>query len=411
MTRRLDIAVAGAGVAGLAAATLLARAGHRVVVYERFETAQPIGSGLMIQPVGLAALDRMGLRADLESRGARLDGIHGVTDRGATVFDLRYSELDTNLYALGVHRAALHEVLWTAFAASGARLETGRTISRIQEAGSRACFVDETGRTLPEADLVLDATGARSTLRGAVSKRRPRDFSYGAVWAAVPNPGIVTARLAQRYVGAHTMLGVMPVGAIHPGGQQLAALFWSLKPGTHSAWSAGFDKWCGEAGALWPELGPCLAALDGPDAFTPASYSHLTVPRPHRGPVALIGDSAHCTSPQLGQGANHGLLDAVILADAIEAARDVETALRTYARERRRHVRFYQFASAVMTPLFQSDSRIAPWVRDLTFHRLKLIPWLKREMVRTLAGLKTGLLTHATAERIAGATSSSRPAA
>lgn len=102
----------------------------------------------------------------------------------------------------------------------------------------------------------------------------------------------------------------------------------------------------------------------------------------------------------------------MILADAVEGAPDVAAALDRYARERRRQVHFYQFASAVMTPLFQSDSRLAPWLRDLTFHRLKLIPWLKREMVRTLAGLKTGLLTHATPERISGGTvtSSSHPA-
>lgn len=403
MNRRLDIAIAGAGVSGLAAAALLSRGGHRVTVYERFDAARPTGSGLMIQPVGLAALDRMGLRGDLESRGVRLDGIHGITDRGATVFDLRYSELDPTLYALGVHRAALHEVLWHAFAASGARLESGCLVTGIEaRAGGRAALVNGAGRTLPDADLALDATGARSTLRRAVTGRQPRDFTYGAVWATVPDPGIVTARLAQRYVGARIMLGVMPLGAIHAGGERLAALFWSLKPDTHPAWSARFDAWRDKAGALWPALRPCLAALNGPGDFTLATYRHLTVPRPHRGPVALIGDSAHCTSPQLGQGANHGLLDAVILADAIEAASDVTAALHLYARERRRQVRFYQFASAVMTPLFQSDSRLAPWVRDLTFHRLKIVPWLKREMVRTLAGLKTGPLTHATAERIAG---------
>jgi 2-polyprenyl-6-methoxyphenol hydroxylase-like FAD-dependent oxidoreductase len=127
----------------------------------------------------------------------------------------------------------------------------------------------------------------------------------------------------------------------------------------------------------------------------------MTVRRPFKGPIALIGDSAHCTSPQLGQGANHGLLDAVVLADAIEAADDVAGALALYARERGRQVRFYQFASAAMTPLFQSDSRIAPFLRDLSFHRLKMVPYLKREMVRTLAGLKTGLFGHATPERIA----------
>jgi len=239
-------------------------------------------------------------------------------------------------------------------------------------------------------------------LRTAVSARQPLPFTYGAVWASIPDPAIIEARLAQRYVGARVMLGVMPLGVIEPGGQSLAALFWSLKPEKHRDWAAGFEAWRSDAAQLWPQLGPSLAALPGPEAFTLAAYHHMTVRRPFRGPVVLIGDSAHCTSPQLGQGANHGLLDAIVLADAIEAAADVENALALYAQERARQVRFYQFASAVMTPLFQSDSRLMPFVRDLTFHRMKVIPYLRREMVRTLAGLKTGLFTSAAPEDIAG---------
>ena len=73
MARAFDIAIIGAGIAGLAAATLLRRAGHRLVVYERFAASRPIGSGLMLQPTGLAALERLGLRGPVEALGARID--------------------------------------------------------------------------------------------------------------------------------------------------------------------------------------------------------------------------------------------------------------------------------------------------------------------------------------------------
>jgi glycine/D-amino acid oxidase-like deaminating enzyme len=92
MQRPLDIAIVGAGMTGIACAALLARDGHRVVVHERFETSRPIGSGLMLQPTGQAALTRLGLLDDVEALGARIDRLHGVTDGGATVFDLAYHD-------------------------------------------------------------------------------------------------------------------------------------------------------------------------------------------------------------------------------------------------------------------------------------------------------------------------------
>ena len=75
------------------------------------------------------------------------------------------------------------------------------------------------------------------------------------------------------------------------------------------------------------------------------------------------------------------------------AGPDVEAALADYARARRRHVRFYQRASYWLTPLFQSDGRIAAAVRDVAFPAMKAVPYLRRETVRALAGMKTGLFT------------------
>ncbi|CAH0133837.1 NAD(P)/FAD-dependent oxidoreductase [Roseomonas sp. CECT 9278] len=397
-----DVAVVGAGVAGLAVATLLARAGHRVSVLERFDRPAPVGSGLMLQPTGLAALDRLGLRAEIEALGARIDRLHGTTDRGATVFDLAYGDLAPGLHALAVHRAALHGVLWRAFAACGAGIETARPVAGITEHADRILLHDAAGATLAEADIAIDASGARSVLRALVEPAPPRAFAYGAVWASVPDPGLAPGMLLQRYVAARIMLGWLPVGRAEPGGPPLAALFWSLKPGDHAAWVARYGDWCEQAAALWPPIAPVLAALPGPQAFSPATYIQFTAKRPWRGRLVLLGDAAHATSPQLGQGANNAMLDALALADALAAEAGHEAAFARYAAARRAHVRFYQRASAVMTPFFQSDARSLAMVRDLVFDRLKVVPWLRREMIRTLAGLKTGLLTHRDAATLAG---------
>lgn len=399
MSRRLEIAVIGAGVAGLAHAIMLSRLGHKIVIHERYATARPVGSGLLIQPTGLAALDRLGLGASIAALGQRIDRLQGAAvgrryGRDRVIFDLSYGSLGADWHALAVHRAALHKVLWQGFEASGAAFEPGVEIVAVEEAAEGGVsLVGRQGRRSPIYDLVIDASGARSPIRSWVSGKSVKPFSYGAVWATVPDAGFAPAALCQRYVAAKIMIGHLPIGRLAVGDAPLAALFWSLKPTDHAAWRRGFDHWQAAVMKLWPALEPAMRALGGPDDFTLASYVQFTADRLWRGPVVLTGDAAHCTSPQLGQGANHALIDAVILADVLAASPDLHQALPLYAQARQRHVRFYQQASALLTPFFQSDSRLMAWTRDRTFDRLKLVPYLHAEMLRTLAGIKTGLFT------------------
>ncbi|MEM6594833.1 MAG: FAD-dependent monooxygenase, partial [Pseudomonadota bacterium] len=89
---------------------------------------------------------------------------------------------------------------------------------------------------------------------------------------------------------------------------------------------------------------------------------------------AFIGDSAHRASPQLGQGANMALLDALALTKALEGERDIQVALLNYARARRAHIWVYQAMSWAFTPQYQSDSKSLPKLRDHVLFPLSQIP-------------------------------------
>ncbi|MDX3885054.1 MAG: FAD-dependent monooxygenase [Sphingomonas sp.] len=105
----IDIAVAGCGPAGLAAALLLRRDGHRVTLFDRFEAPRPIGSSLMIQPTGLAVLERMGLADAAIQNGARIDRPTGQAGpRGSIVLDVHYAALGRKAaFGIGIHRARI----------------------------------------------------------------------------------------------------------------------------------------------------------------------------------------------------------------------------------------------------------------------------------------------------------------
>ena len=232
----------------------------------------------MLQPTGQAALARLGLLGDVEALGARVDRLHGVTDGGATIFDLAYAELDHSYYAIGIHRAALHGALWRAFATCGASLETGRDDRRRRAGLRRQGRVARRQRTYRSG---LRSRARRVRCAFAVARRRSPATGqspsvYGAVWASVPDLGIASGRLAQRYVAARVMIGYLPIGRATAGGPDLAALFWSLKTADYDAWRKGFAQWRERIVELWPELAPNIDLLREPDDLTLASYLHFT---------------------------------------------------------------------------------------------------------------------------------------
>jgi len=364
----MKIGIAGAGIGGLAAAALLAQAGHAVHVYDQFAAPRPVGSGLVIQPVGLAVLEHVGAGDAARSHGAvieRMLGIEAIT--GARVLDVRYRRKDhgsggRGVAGLAIHRASLFDALWQAAMTAGVTvIPASAVVAAPLEKGKRLLIL-QGGTTAGPFDLVIDASGAASRL----SPLKGRPLPYGAVWGTVPWPQdtpLPTDQLTQRYRRANRMAGVLPIGT-PPGQPPSAAVFWSLATRDIDRWqTTPLDAWKAEATTLWPDFAAFLATITRHDQMTPARYSHGTLRTPFAPALAFIGDAAHRASPQLGQGANMALLDAFALSWALTRETG-DAALALYAQSRRWHVRLYQMMSAAFTPQYQSDSHLLPYFRD-----------------------------------------------
>jgi 2-polyprenyl-6-methoxyphenol hydroxylase-like FAD-dependent oxidoreductase len=97
-------------------------------------------------------------------------------------------------------------------------------------------------------------------------------------------------------------------------------------------------------------------------------------------------------SPQLGQGCNLALIDAMTLADTLGDHDTVPAALTAYARRRKHHLAYYQFATRWLTPIFQSDYAALGFLRDTTMGWLCKIPPFEQAMLYSMAGVKRGIL-------------------
>ena len=389
--RTLEIAVVGAGPAGLAIALYLTRGQHRVTMFERFEKPAPVGSGLILQPTGLTVLHDLGLFREIVSLGARIDRLYGadaVSQR--PVLDVRYDAQPGGRFGLAVHRAALFGVLFHAALRENIAIETGTEIGSIDVSSGRAALLTTKGRVAGRFDLVIDASGSRSRLKQyAARPSEPKPLSYGAFWASLGwrGAGFDPHALLQRYSRASVMIGVLPIGRAKADGEAMAAFFWSLKPDDAlKVKAAGLPAWKDRVVSLWPECAGYVDQVASFDELTLARYGHHTLARPAGKHFAVIGDSAHSTSPQLGQGANMALLDARALAHAVARSADVDAALQAYVRARRRHVRVFQAMSRMFTPFYQSDSALLPFVRDRLVATVARIPPAPKFLASLVAG-------------------------
>lgn len=378
----LEIAIAGCGVAGLACASLLRKQGARVVVFDRLERPQPLGSGLILQPVGLRVLQEIGVRGEIEQLGVPVARLYGQSvPSQSVVLDVRYRDLGPNAETgLSAHRGALFHVLYEAARAAGAEMEQQREV--VSASDGRLHFAD--GSQSARFDLVIDALGVRSPL----SQPPEAPLPFGALWASLDWAGpFATDALQQRYKAARKMAGVMPIGRLPGGSQNQAAFFWSLKHTDVARWrETPLDAWKDEVRALWPETAPLLDQIQTREQLVFASYAHRTLASPIAPRFAHVGDSWHCASPQLGQGANMALLDALALARALASQDDLDIALGEYARLRLWHIRLYQAVSWLFTPAYQSDSAAIAWVRDAIVSPLSRVPPGPRVLAALVAG-------------------------
>jgi 2-polyprenyl-6-methoxyphenol hydroxylase-like FAD-dependent oxidoreductase len=365
--------VVGGGIGGLSAAIALRRAGIQAWVHERAPELREVGAGISLWPNATRQLRAWGLLDDVLRRGFRFTAGDLRDPRGRVLTRMHLPAADAP--SVLIHRADLHAVLADALPPWAVR--TGAEFRGLRETadGVEADFGEagtETGA------LLVGADGLWSAVRRQLLNDGEPVYRGYPVWRGVAPAGDVEWTALTETLGRGLRFGTVPIG----GGR---VAWWATANEPENAddgaegRKARLLRLFGDWHRPIPQL---IEATPEDEILKNGTYDRPPVRRWGRGRVTLLGDAAHPTTPNFGQGGCMAIEDAAVLARCLVEMEDVPAALRAFearryrrtawiTRESLRYGRVAQWQRAGAVRLRETLFRLAPpSLTSATFTRL-----------------------------------------
>jgi salicylate hydroxylase len=357
-----SIAIVGAGLGGLAAALALLRDGWRVRIFEQAPSLGEVGAGITLSTGAGRALQALGVGTQVLAASLPVPDIAFVHYRTgellAGTFD---SGSPPDLGFEGprhIHRADLHAILLAAVTAldpeavlCGKRLE-----ALTQDDGSvRARFADG---DQARADLLIGADGARSAARACILDSAPPQFAGQIAFRcliprerAAPFMGdgnavvsIGASRVFNRYlIRGGALVNVIGIARSEGWSQE----GWNI-PATVQDFRRQFE-------GFHPGVTGLIDQAPVDHLIKWGLFIRPPIAQWSLGRVILLGDAAHPILPFLGLGAALAIEDGVVLARALKAAPDIQSAFAAFQAVRMPRVETVRLRSIEQGEIIQAD--------------------------------------------------------
>jgi 2-polyprenyl-6-methoxyphenol hydroxylase-like FAD-dependent oxidoreductase len=380
-----DFILIGAGIGGLAAAQALLQLGHRVRVYEAAAELREIGAGVVLGANAMRALDELGLHDAVRPVGTPLTTVRLLDEHGRVL-----NRADTTSFTkrlgydnLGILRADLQREMLRALPPGVVQL--GHRLARVEQTATHVTVYFENGEQAT-AEALIAADGIRSRVRRQLLPASEPRYAGYTCWRATVQadiPGLPTTGSSETW-GRAGRFGLVPVADNR--------LYWFACLNSPSPNNPVLKAYCvadlqrafADFHAPIPQV---LAATSDADLLWGDLFDLAPLATFAFGRVLLLGDAAHATTPNLGQGAGMAIEDAAVLARCLRAApADLPAAFRAFDQQRRPRTRRIVEQSRQLGMLAQFTP---PWLAPLRDAALAAVPdwvtarqmaWLYREL-------------------------------
>ena len=336
--------IVGGGIGGLAAAVALQRVGITAAVFEKAPQITEVGAGLSLWSNAMVALRRLGLDAAALEAGSVIERTRTFLFSGESFGSIDFAALTEKAGAPSIclHRATLQRLLLDAALCDDPRsVQTGRECTGFEaDAATVTALFSDGARE--HGDVLIGADGIHSVIRGQLFGSERLRFGGYLAWRG-------------------SQAGCCPCDD--------RRLYWFLTrnaaPGSHAG-PLGNRGEAIECVRNWRVPFRRFVEATKEDAIL---RNDVVDRRARRvwgaGPVTLLGDAIHATTPNLGQGACQALEDAVVLADSLRRCAPAEAALRDYEARRHHRANFVIGQSRRIGTMVQLTNPMGVWLREL----------------------------------------------
>lgn len=332
----MKVLIIGGGIGGLTTAIALQQQNIACEIFDAAPCNKPLGAGIMLGANAMKVYHRLGIADALSGHGVQFQKMNIMTYKGSVLQTIENEILEKKYGAAtyAIHRAALQQQLINA---APVPVQWGkRFVNAVQNKNSVTAYFED-GSTAT-GDLLIGADGIRSVVREKhVANARYR-YSGQTCWRATV---ALTLPEAERAVTSEIWGPGNGLRAMYTqvGPQQV--YFWMTKcmpAGTARTPEAALQLIRSELRDFPGYMQILLQHLQPDTLIHSDLYDIAPLHQWVNGRIVLLGDAAHATTPNLGQGAGQAIEDAYVLARCLSKEQDIKLALEKYCNLRMKRV-------------------------------------------------------------------------
>jgi 2-polyprenyl-6-methoxyphenol hydroxylase-like FAD-dependent oxidoreductase len=361
----MSIGIIGGGITGLATAIGLKKLGLPFHVYEQAPQLSEVGAGIWMQPNAMQVLQWLGIADEIKAQGMELNRVELTNHELKPIAKVSNAIVSDEFgnRNVAIHRARLQQILLNAI--SPDEISLGHQLVNVQESGDHIEL--EFANRQTQHQVVLGADGIHSNVRKHLFPKSGLRYSGQTCWRGIANMELAEEyrQLGREAWGKHIRFGFSQISTNE--------VYWfavATAPQNGKDNPATFKLDLLDMYSAFHPLVTSIIEQTDEDKIIRSDISDLKrLATWHQGNSCLLGDAAHATTPNMGQGGCQGMEDAYFISQLLAKHEDAPTAFAAFEKLRREKVdyivntswRFGQLAhSTIGQPIARSLMKLTP---------------------------------------------------